>query len=75
MADESKSVKVSFTLPKRLIAAADVAGEPLGMDGGDYLKHFLLASYTQPDGVHLNLQPVPEGSDPAQGELFDSGAK
>lgn len=75
MADESKSVKVSFTLPKRLIAAAEAAGEPLGLDGGDYLKHFLLASYTQPDGVHLNLQPVTECADPAQGELFGPDAK
>lgn len=62
---ESDSNKITMTLPPAVMGSMKNEGEPLDMTAGEWAKHMLIAAYTQPDGVHLNLRPV--ARDRAQG--------
>ncbi len=47
--------KLSMTLPPAVMAALKAEGTALDMSAGEWLKHQVIASYTQPAGVLMNL--------------------
>jgi len=60
------SNKLTMTLPAVVMAALEAKGKPLDMTGQEYLKHQVIAAYTQEAGVQLNLEPVVVAADPNQ---------
>lgn len=50
--------KLSMTLPPAVMAALKAEGMPLEMTPGEWLKHQVIAAYTQAGGVQINLMKV-----------------
>jgi hypothetical protein len=57
-AESDQSTKLTMTLPSVVVAALHAKGEPLGMTGQEWLKHYTIAAYTQEAGVHTKLEKV-----------------
>lgn len=55
---KESSNKITMTLPPVVMASLEAQGAPLDMSGGEWLKHQVIAAYTQREGVVLNLQHV-----------------
>lgn len=61
-----QSNKLTMTLPAAVMAALEAAGKPLDMTGQEWLKHQVIAAYTQEAGVHMKLEKVTVAADPNQ---------
>lgn len=55
-----------MTLPSAVMAALEAAGQPLGMTGREWLKHYTIAAHTQEAGVRMKLEKVLLAADPNQ---------
>ncbi len=50
--------QISMTLPGRVMASVKAQADELGLSEGEMIKHWVIASYTQPGGVTINLLPT-----------------
>lgn len=68
-AAKEDSNKISMTLPSAVMASLKGEGDQIDMSPGEWVKHHLIAAYTQPGGIHINLQAIAKAADPRQPEL------
>lgn len=69
MSDQPTHNRITISLPPVVIQSLSRQAQPLAMTAGEIVKHLLTAAYTQPEGVHLNLEPVRPAEDPSQTHL------
>lgn len=68
-ATKESSNKITMTLPPVVMASLEAQGATLDMSGGEWLKHQVIAAFTQREGVAINLYRVSKDRIEDQPEL------
>lgn len=61
--------KIIMTLPPVAMTSLEAQGAPLAMSAGEWLKHQVIAAYTQREGVLITLMPEAKDIAPGHPEL------